>query len=120
MKSEIKTKNGLPLEVKYCKKCNLSNQRTLGKNEYFHTEKTIHKTVIFDENGICAGCKFVEKEFDDNNSTNNNSGNNSGREVVICGRNSCLSNPRSRYLRGRRHSDQQLQHLSLCHHRRNM
>jgi len=65
MKSEIKTKNGLPLEVKYCKKCNLSNQRTLGKNEYFHTEKTIHKTVIFDENGICAGCKFVEKEFDD-------------------------------------------------------
>ena len=31
----------------------------------------------------------LEKEFDGNNSTNNNSGNNSGREVVICGRNSC-------------------------------
>ena len=65
MTFKIKTANGLPLEIKYCKKCNLSNQRTTGKNEYFHTEKSIHKTVKFDENGVCSGCKFVEKEFDE-------------------------------------------------------
>ena len=65
MTSNTKTSNGLPLDVKYCIKCNLSNQRTTGKNEYFHTEKTIHETVKFDDDGICAGCKFVEKEFDE-------------------------------------------------------
>ena len=39
------------------------NQRPTSINEYFHKDSP-HVTVEFDENGICAACKFVEKEFD--------------------------------------------------------
>lgn len=60
----LKNKNGLPLEIKYCIKCNLSNQRPTSMNEYFHTSGSQHVTVEFDEKGVCAGCNFVEKEFD--------------------------------------------------------
>ena len=60
-----KNKNGLPLEIKYCVKCNLSSQRPTSVNEYFHTNTTEHSTVEFDDKGICYGCNFVEKEFDD-------------------------------------------------------
>ena len=63
-----KNKNGLPLEIKYCVKCNLSNQRPTSVNEYFHTNTTEHSTVEFDEKGVCYGCNFVEKEF--NNTIN--------------------------------------------------
>ena len=58
-----KNKNGLPLVIQYCTKCNLSNQRPTSVNEYFHTNSTQHTTVEFDKNGICYGCNFVEKEF---------------------------------------------------------
>ncbi len=59
-----KNKNNLPLETKYCVKCNLSNQRPTSMNEYFHKHDSLHTTVEFDEKCICAGCNFVEKEFD--------------------------------------------------------
>ena len=59
-----KNKHGLPLEVKYCVKCNLSNQRPTSMNEYFHNSESEHTTVEFDENNVCAGCKFVKQEFD--------------------------------------------------------
>ena len=57
-------KNGLPIEIKYCKKCNLINQRPTSINEYFHVKETKQKTVEFDNDGICAACNFVKKEFD--------------------------------------------------------
>lgn len=59
-----KNKNGLPLKVKYCIKCNLSNQQPTTINEYFHTSKTEYTTVEFDEKGICAACNFVKKKWD--------------------------------------------------------
>ena len=59
-----KNKNGLPLDIQYCVKCNLSNQRPTSVNEYFHTSSTQHSTVEFDKDGICYGCNFVKKEFD--------------------------------------------------------
>ena len=59
-----KNKNGLPLEIKYCTKCNLINQRPTTINEYFHTKDTVQTTVEFDENAVCAGCKNVKKEFE--------------------------------------------------------
>tara|TARA_B100001250_G_C19812982_1_gene796711 strand:- start:2274 stop:3497 length:1224 start_codon:yes stop_codon:yes gene_type:complete len=59
-----KNKNGLPLEIKYCVECNLINQRPTSVNEYFHTKNTVQTTVEFDEHGVCAGCNFVKKEFD--------------------------------------------------------
>ncbi len=60
-----KNKNGLPLEIKYCKKCNLINQRPTSINEYFHTADSIQTTVEFDKDGVCAACNYVKKEFDD-------------------------------------------------------
>ena len=56
-----KNKNGLPIEVKYCKKCNLSNQQPTSINEYFHTSETVQSTVKFDENGICAAVVLIKK-----------------------------------------------------------
>ena len=41
-------KNGLPIEIKYCKKCNLINQRPTSINEYFHIKETRQKTIEFD------------------------------------------------------------------------
>ena len=35
-----KNKNGLPLEVKCCVECNLSNQQPTSINEYFHVKDT--------------------------------------------------------------------------------
>ena len=60
-----KNKKGLPLEIKYCVECNLSNQRPTSINEYFHTKDSSQTTVEFDEKGVCAACKFVKKEFDE-------------------------------------------------------
>ena len=60
----LKNKNGLPLEVKYCKKCNVINQRPTSTNEYFHVKETKQVPIQFDEHGLCAGCNFVKKEFD--------------------------------------------------------
>ncbi len=58
------SKNGLPVNLKYCKKCNISNQLPLGTNEYFHTKDTIQKTIEFDEDGICAACNFNKLKWD--------------------------------------------------------
>ena len=41
-KDTIKMYN-LPKEVKYCKKCTISNQRP---------------RITFDENGVCSACKY--------------------------------------------------------------
>lgn len=60
-----KNKKGLPLEIKYCVECNLSNQRPTSINEYFHTKDSSQTTVEFDEKGVCAACNFVKKEFDE-------------------------------------------------------
>ena len=37
----------LPREVKYCKRCTMSNQRP---------------RITFDEEGICSACRFAEKK----------------------------------------------------------
>ena len=60
-----RNKKGLPLEIKYCVECNLSNQRPTSINEYFHTKDSSQSTVEFDKNGVCAACNFVKKEFDE-------------------------------------------------------
>lgn len=59
-----KNKNGLPLKIKYCVKCNLSNQQPTTVNEYFHVSETIQSTVEFDDNGVCAACNFNKKKWD--------------------------------------------------------
>lgn len=43
----VATKYGLPLEVKYCTKCVISNQRP---------------RILFDEDGVCSACDFAAKK----------------------------------------------------------
>lgn len=44
-KHDVITKYNLPIEVKYCKKCTMSNQRP---------------RITFDENEVCSACNFAE------------------------------------------------------------
>ena len=54
--------SGLPFEVKFCKKCIISNQRPVSALEYLHTYKTQKKTIKFHKDGICDACKVQENK----------------------------------------------------------
>jgi len=53
---------GLPSEVKYCKRCVISNQRPNSAVEYSHKKETKKKTINFDDDGICDACRFAERK----------------------------------------------------------
>lgn len=53
---------GLPREVLYCKNCVISNQRPNSAIEFKHNEKSIKKTISFDDEGICDACNFAKKK----------------------------------------------------------
>lgn len=53
---------GLPTDVKFCKKCVISNQRPNSSVEFKHKRSSIKKTINFDENGICDACKLAEQK----------------------------------------------------------
>lgn len=59
-KNDISGGYGLPTEVKFCKKCVMSNQRPGSVSEHFHTLLQKKPTLAFDENGICDACHFAE------------------------------------------------------------
>ena len=51
---------GLPNEVKFCKKCVMSNQRPASAIEFKHTIDSKKTTMNFDEEGVCDACKTAE------------------------------------------------------------
>ena len=51
---------GLPLEVRYCKKCTISNQRPNTSAEFKNTKETKKKFINFDESGVCDACRYAE------------------------------------------------------------
>lgn len=53
---------GLPKEVKFCRRCVISNQRPNSAVEYSHTISSIKNTIHFDADGICDACKFALKK----------------------------------------------------------
>ncbi len=53
-------KYGLPKDVKFCKKCVISNQRPNSAIEFTHTKDSKKKTIHFDEEGVCDACRFAE------------------------------------------------------------
>ena len=57
-------KYGLPNEVKYCVKCNVTNQKPTSTNEYKHDKDTLQIPISFDKNDVCHACKIVEKKWD--------------------------------------------------------
>ena len=54
------TKYGLPLEVKFCKKCVYSNQRPSSTVEFKNLKEAEKETLGFDNDGVCSACRFAE------------------------------------------------------------
>jgi N-acetyl sugar amidotransferase len=53
---------GLPQEVKFCKRCVISNQRPNSAVEYKHTKESKKQTIHFDEHGVCDACNYGERK----------------------------------------------------------
>jgi N-acetyl sugar amidotransferase len=59
-KSNLKTYYGLPQEVKFCKRCVMSNQRPASAVEFKHTRDSKKITLHFDEDEVCDACRNSE------------------------------------------------------------
>lgn len=53
---------GLPSEVKFCKKCVISNQRPNSTIEFKNNSDQKKTTIFFDENGVCDACRVAENK----------------------------------------------------------
>lgn len=53
---------GLPKEVKFCKKCVMSNQRPASAVEFKHTKDSKKVTMNFDEEGVCDACRTSDQK----------------------------------------------------------
>ena len=62
--SNLEVKYGLPRDVKYCVKCNMSNQQPMSTNEYQHSPSEKKETMSFDKEGVCYACRFNEFKED--------------------------------------------------------
>jgi len=61
--NEVEIKYGLPREVKFCKKCVISNQRPNSAVEYAHTKDSKKVTINFDKDGVCDACRASEIKY---------------------------------------------------------
>lgn len=57
---EKMTYYGLPEEVKFCKRCVMSNQRPVSVPEFMHTMVQEKPTLLIGEDGICDACRYTE------------------------------------------------------------
>lgn len=60
--SMTKGRYGLPLEVRFCSRCVISNQRPSSTVEFRSAAKDTKTTIYFDENGLCDACGFHEQK----------------------------------------------------------
>lgn len=51
---------GLPAEVRFCKKCVISNQRPNSVVEFKNTGTAPKPVIAFDEEGVCSACRYAE------------------------------------------------------------
>jgi N-acetyl sugar amidotransferase len=58
----LEVRYGLPAEVKFCKRCVISNQRPSSAVEFAHTRESKKHTIEFDEEGVCAACRYAERK----------------------------------------------------------
>lgn len=58
----METYYGLPAEVKFCKRCVMSNQRPTSTVEFRHTIESTKTTLNLDEEGICDACRANEQK----------------------------------------------------------
>ena len=62
-KLKIKTtKYGLPIDVMYCKKCVISNQRPNSTIEFLNNSDQNKATIKFDQDGVCDACNLSERK----------------------------------------------------------
>ncbi|MBC7466806.1 MAG: N-acetyl sugar amidotransferase [Bdellovibrio sp.] len=59
---KLVTKFGLPSEVKFCKKCVISNQRPSSAAEHKHNKDSKKSTIGFDDLGVCDACRAAESK----------------------------------------------------------
>ncbi len=57
---QLETKYGLPREIIFCHRCNMSNQRPTSAVEYKHTKDSKKTTLVIDDEGICDACRVAE------------------------------------------------------------
>jgi len=62
MPEVLEAKYGLPREVKFCKRCVMSNQRPSSSREFKHSKYRKHITLNFDKYGICDACRYAERK----------------------------------------------------------
>ena len=53
---------GLPLEVKFCRSCVISNQRPSSTAEFKNDGKAPKQAIHFDKEGICDACRVKEQK----------------------------------------------------------
>lgn len=58
----IEVKYGLPPEVRYCRRCVMSNQRPSSSVEFRHRPDKVHRPIHFDADGVCDACRFAERK----------------------------------------------------------
>ena len=59
-------KYGLPLDVKFCKRCTMNNQRPASTIEFKQKIGEKKQTLVFDDDGVCDACRYAEKKQDIN------------------------------------------------------
>ena len=55
-------KYGLPAEVRFCKKCVMSNQRPKSTSEFTHKADSRKETIRIDDEGVCDACRVAEQK----------------------------------------------------------
>jgi N-acetyl sugar amidotransferase len=53
---------GLPTQVRFCRRCVISNQRPNSSFEFSHTRQSRKTTIHFDADGVCDACRFAEQK----------------------------------------------------------
>jgi N-acetyl sugar amidotransferase len=59
---QLERKYGLPQDIKFCKKCVISNQRPNSAVEFQHTKDSKKATINFDEQGVCDACHVADRK----------------------------------------------------------
>jgi N-acetyl sugar amidotransferase len=58
----LEARYGLPAEVRFCKRCVISNQRPSSAVEFRHRAESKKVTIAFDDEGICDACRYAERK----------------------------------------------------------
>ncbi len=64
MSQELEAYYGLPTDVRFCKRCVMSNQRPSSYPEFKHTKERKTPTLNIGEDGLCDACRYAEVKED--------------------------------------------------------